>query len=65
MKMKLKDFLDIPITKMNLKYYLRLRKVIYFWPFYSFSNCGYKNVFVYKKAYGALSTLFGFLPNAK
>lgn len=59
MRMKLKDFLDIPITKMNIKYYLRLRKVIYFWPFYSFSNCGYK------KAYGALSALFSFLPNAK
>ncbi|WP_321519751.1 glycosyltransferase family 2 protein [uncultured Bacteroides sp.] len=65
MRMKLKDFLDIPITKMNLKYYLRLRKVIYFWPFYSFSIFGYKNVFVYKKACGALSALASFLPNAK
>jgi hypothetical protein len=65
MRMKLKDFFDIPITKMDIKYYFRLRKVIYFWSFYSFSNRGYKNVFVYKKAYGALLALASFLPNTK
>lgn len=40
MKIKLSDFLSISITEIKLKYYLRLRKVLYFWPLYCFTTLG-------------------------
>lgn len=49
MKIKMFNFLDIPIRNMNFKYYLRLRRILYFWPLFYFVNKGYSSCFFFDK----------------